>query len=144
MQDIRIAAVSINSPLGQVDQVLTDTGNWCRQAKEAGAEFVLFPELLVHGHCTPNTWDLAETIPDGPSTARLVELARKYQLVLSVGLSEKENNLVYNTQILVGPDGYIGKQRKIHMSRDEVLYYKGGIEMPVFDIGKCKVGTIIC
>ena len=60
MQDIRIAAVSINSPLGQVDQVLTDTGNWCRQAKEAGAEFVLFPELLVHGHCTPNTWDLAE------------------------------------------------------------------------------------
>ena len=144
MQDIRIAAVSINSPLGQVDQVLTDTGNWCRQAKEAGAEFVLFPELLIHGHCTPNTWDLAEAIPDGPSTARLVELAREYQLVLSVGLSEKENNLVYNTQILVGPDGYIGKQRKIHMSRDEVLYYKGGIEMPVFDIGKCKVGTIIC
>ena len=62
--------------------MLTDTGNWCRQAKEAGAEFVLFPELLIHGHCTPNTWDLAEAIPDGPSTARLVELAREYQLVL--------------------------------------------------------------
>jgi predicted amidohydrolase len=46
--------------------------------------------------------------------------------------------------VLVGPSGYIGKQRKIHLSRDEVLYYKGGREMNVFDIGKCKVGTSIC
>jgi predicted amidohydrolase len=65
-------------------------------------------------------------------------------MVLSVGLSEKENDIVYNTQILVGPNGYIGKQRKIHLSRDEVLFYKGGREIPVHDIGKCKVGTIIC
>src|SRR4051794_35315287 len=65
-------------------------------------------------------------------------------MVLSVGLSEKERDIVYNTQVLVGPDGYIGKQGKIHLSRDEVLYYKGGRELPVFDVGRCKVGTVIC
>ncbi len=144
MQTIRIAAVSVNSPLGQVEQVLSEADGWCRQCAEQGAELVLFPELQIHGHCTPNTWDLAEAVPDGPSTRRLLDMAKQYGLFLSVGLSEKENDLVYNTQILVGPDGYIGKQRKLHLSRDEVLFYKGGRDLPVFDIGKCKVGMIIC
>jgi predicted amidohydrolase len=144
MQTIRVAAVSINSLLGHVEQSLDDIDVWSRKAADEGAEFVLFPELQVHGHCTPNTWELAERVPDGPSTRRIIATAEQYRLFLSVGLSEKENDIVYNTQILVGPGGYIGKQRKIHCSRDEVLFYKGGREIPVFDIGKCKVGMIIC
>ncbi len=144
MQSLRVAAVSMNSPHGQSQQVLESLDGWCRKAAENGAELVLFPELLLHGHCTPSTWELAEPVPDGPGTKRVAELAAKYNLHLSVGLSEKENSIVYNTQILVGPQGYLGKQRKIHLSRDETLFYKGGREMPVFDIGKCKVGMIIC
>ena len=31
-------------------------------------------------------------------------------------MSEKESDIVYNTQVLVGPDGYLGKQRKLHLS----------------------------
>lgn len=144
MQSIRVAAISINSPFDQLETILEVVDTWCGKAASEGAELVLFPELLVHGHCTPNTWDLAESIPDGPSTRQLIQLAQKHRQFLSVGLSEKENDVVYNAQVLLGPAGYIGKQRKIHMSRDEVLYYKGGLEMPVFDIGKCKIGTIIC
>ena len=144
MQSLRVAAVSMNSPLGQPEAALAAIGDWCRRAADQGAELVLFPELVVHGHCTPNTWDLAEAVPDGPSLRRLLDLAREYRLFLSVGLSEKERELVYNTQVLVGPLGYVGKQRKLHLSRDEVLFYKGGRELPVLDIGKCKLGTVIC
>src|SRR5689334_14015401 len=115
MQDIRVAAVSMNSPLGKPDRVLEEIGTWCVEAKAQGAELVLFPELAVHGHCTPNTWELAEAVPDGPSVERLVGLARRHCLFLSVGLSEKESDIVFNTQVLVGPEGYIGKQRKLHM-----------------------------
>jgi len=46
--------------------------------------------------------------------------------------------------VLVGPNGYIGRQRKLHTSRDENFFYKGGREINVFDIGKCKVATVIC
>ena len=59
-------------------------------------------------------------------------------------MSEKERDIVYNTMVLVGPDGYIGKQRKLHLSRDEVNFYKGGRDISVFDVGRCKVGVIIC
>lgn len=143
MQTIRIAAVSINSELGQQEQVLARITDYTERAAADNVDLVLFPELVVHGHCTPNTWELAEPVP-GPSVERLCELAERSGRFLSVGLSEKENDIVYNTQVLVGPQGYIGKQRKIHLSRDEVLFYKGGGSINVFDIGKCKVGTVIC
>jgi predicted amidohydrolase len=83
-------------------------------------------------------------VPDGPSVRRLIALSRQHRLLLSAGLSEKERNIVYNTQVLVGPEGYIGKQRKIHLSRDEVKYYTGGRALDVFDVGTCKVGIAIC
>jgi predicted amidohydrolase len=144
MQTIRVAAVSINSPLGDVSGVLEGIEQWTRKAVEQNAELILFPELQIHGHCTPSTWELAESIPDGTSTTQVIQIAREYKTFISVGLSEKQNDIVFNTQILVGPDGYIGKQRKLHLSRDEVLFYKGGRELPVFNIGKCRIGMIIC
>jgi len=144
MQAIRMAAVSMNGLLGEPERVLAAIDGWCERAAAAKADVVLFPELVVHGHCTPNTWELAEPVPDGPSVRRLSDLARRHRLVLSVGLSEKERDIVYNAQVLVGPGGYIGKQRKLHLSRDEVNHYKGGRDLLVFDIGHCKVGTAIC
>src|SRR5579864_7061249 len=144
MQSMRVAAVSMNGLLGEPERVLSAMDSWCERATAAKADFVLFPELVVHGHCTPNTWELAEPVPEGPSVRRLVEIARRHRLFLSAGLSEKERDIVYNAQVLVGPDGYVGKQRKLHLSRDEVLFYKGGRDINVFDIGKCKVGAIIC
>ena len=144
MRTTRVAAVSMNGFLGEPERVLEAIDAWCEKAAAEEAELVLFPELVVHGHCTPNTWELAEPVPDGPSVRRLVQIARRHRLVLCAGMSEKERDIVYNTQVLVGPDGYIGKQRKLHLSRDEVFYYKGGREIPVFDIGPCKVGIVIC
>ena len=144
MQPTRVAAVSMNGFLGEPERVLGAIDRWCAQAAAQKADLVLFPELVVHGHCTPNTWELAEPVPDGPSVARLCDIAQRHRLVLCAGMSEKENDIVYNTQVLAGPNGYIGKQRKLHLSRDEVFYYKGGRDITVFDIGPCKVGVVIC
>lgn len=144
METIRVAAVSMNGFLGEPERSLSAIGQWCERAAAEQAELVVFPELVVHGHCTPNTWEVAEAVPEGPSVRRLVELARRFGLYLSVGVSEKERDIVYNAQVLVGPDGYLGKQRKLHLSRDEVMHYKGGRELFVFDVGKCRVGTAIC
>ena len=140
MESFKIAAVSMNSPFNELDWVFGQMDDYCRKAADSDVRVVLFPELLIHSHCNPKTWDLAESVPDGPNVQRCVQLAKKYRLVLSVGISEKPRDIVFNTQFLVGPGGYIGKQRKIHMSRDETLYYKGDVH----DLGFCKVGTIIC
>lgn len=144
MKSLRVAAVSMNGYLGEPERVLDKIANWCEKAHAQHVDLVLFPELVVHGHCTPNTRELAEPLPDGPTLTRLAEIAKQYGQVLSVGMSERDGGSVYNTQVLVGPGGYIGKQRKLHMSRDEAVFYELGDDMPVFDIGSCKVGMIIC
>jgi predicted amidohydrolase len=141
---MRVAAVSMNGLLGEPQRILKAIDQWCGQAVAEKAELVLFPELVIHGHCTPNTWALAEPVPDGPSLAALVNIAKRHRVVLCAGMSEKERDIVFNTQVLVGPDGYIGKQRKLHLSRDEGFFYKGGRDINVFDVGPCKVGIVIC
>jgi predicted amidohydrolase len=144
MQKTQVAAVSMNGFLGEPDRVLSGIDAWCERAKAAGADVVVFPELVIHGHCTPNTWELAEPVPDGKSVRRLEEIANRHRVTVCAGLSEKERDIVFNTQVLVGPRGYIGKQRKLHLSRDEVFYYKGGREIQVFDMGPFQAGIVIC
>ncbi len=144
MRATRVAAVSMNGFLGEPERVLAAMDGWCERAAAEKADLVLFPELVIHGHCTPNTAELAEAVPDGPSVRAVCAMARRHGLVVSAGLSEREGDGVYNTQVLAGPEGYIGKQRKLHLSRDEVKHYRGGTEMEVFDLGFCKAGTVIC
>lgn len=144
MKKLRVAAVAMNGLLGRTHENLNAIDQWTSRAKDSGAELILFPELVIHGHNDPRTWYNAELVPDGPSVQHLCQLAKKLDVFLSVGLSEKRNDIVYNTQVLVGPEGFIGSQRKIHLSRDEVIHYEGGSEIPVFNIGKWRIGMIIC
>ncbi|MBL8175947.1 MAG: hypothetical protein JNK48_14820 [Bryobacterales bacterium] len=144
MQSFRAAAVTLNAILGDVRGNLDKIARWTAAAAAQGANFVLFPELCVNGHCDPDTHRHAEPIPGGPSTAALHALASLHNLILCAGLSERDGDAVYNTQILIGPQGLIGKQRKIHLSRDEVLYFQPGNAIEVFDLGFARAGISIC
>lgn len=145
MESLRVAAVQMNGPFGQPVENLGAIATWCSRAAEAGAKLVLFPELVITGHwCHRDAYRFAEPVPGGPSTARLEALAREYGLVISAGLGELDGGVQYNTQVLVTPQGYLGKQRKTHMSADEYFHYRPGTQLPVHDIGCCRVGTIIC
>ena len=56
MQTMRVAAVSMNGFLGEPERVLKAIDQWSEQAVAEKAGLVLFPELVIHGHCTPSTW----------------------------------------------------------------------------------------
>jgi predicted amidohydrolase len=86
----------MNSLIGQTERNLTVMAEWCDRAAREKADLVVFPELVVHGHNTPNTWELAELVPDGPSVQRIAGLAQRYGMVISFGLAEKERDIVYN------------------------------------------------
>lgn len=145
METFTIAAVQMNGPFGEVEKNLQAVAGWARQAAEAGARLALFPELVVTGHwCDRAAYRYAEPVPDGPIVRRLEQVARELGLVLSVGMGEMDRGAQYNTQVLVGPAGYLGKQRKTHASSDEYFHFRMGSELPVFDLGFCRVGTLIC
>lgn len=145
MKDLTVAAVQMNAELGRVEDNLRKVRAWTAKASKSAADLVVFPELAITGHwCSSDSWKVSQAVPGGPAVAEVEKLARRHRLHISVGIGEKEQGVQYNTQVLVGPKGYIGKQRKLHMSSDEYFYFRTGTEMPVFDIGKCRIGTVIC
>ena len=89
--------------------------------------------------------DAAEPIP-GPSTKYFGQLANEHDLYIVAGIVEREGAVVYNTSVLVGPDGQlVGKYRKVCLPREEI---EGGVTpgatYPVFDTRFGKVGMMIC
>ena len=145
MQDLTIALIQMNAPLGKVATNLQAHDRWAREATEAGAQLICFPELSITGHwCAGQVWDAAEAVPDGESCRHLMALAHDLGAYLCFGLAERDRGIAYNTQVVVAPEGYVGKQRKLHLSADEYFHFRMGSEIPVLDLGLCRLGIGIC
>jgi predicted amidohydrolase len=109
------------------------------------ADLVVLPETIT---CVGNGLsyaDAAEPIP-GPSTEYFGALAKKHALHLVVGLVERDAPLVFNTSVLIGPDGeLIGKYRKVALPRAEIeAGVVPGDEYPVFETKLGRIGMMIC
>jgi predicted amidohydrolase len=115
------------------------------EAAKRKADLVVLGETLTYAFTGKKMHEVAEAIP-GPSTKYFGELAKKYNLYIVPGIVEREGHLIYNTAVLIGPDGQIaGKYRKTCLPRSEV---EAGIcpaaDYPVFETRFGKVGIMIC
>lgn len=108
-------------------------------------------DLVVLGETVPSVrvgkkgHETAEPVP-GPTTEYFGGLAKKHQMHIALSLYERDGHLVYNTAVLLGPEGsLIGKYRKVCLPHGEVE--KGiapGKDYPVFDTKFGKVGLMVC
>ncbi|MFP6637939.1 MAG: nitrilase-related carbon-nitrogen hydrolase [Nitrospinaceae bacterium] len=112
------------------------------------ADLFVFPELFATGYQFKDMAEsrsLAEHIPGGTITNALIALAQKTHTYFVAGLSEIEADQVYNSSVIVGPEGYIGKYRKIHLfDTEKVCFQAGNLPLKIYDIAGAKVGVMIC
>jgi predicted amidohydrolase len=115
------------------------------EAARQRADLVVLGETVTYAGRKVSFDEVAEPIP-GPSTDYFGTLAKQHNLYIVVGLYERDGHLIYNTSVLLGPDGqFIGKYRKVAPARDEMR--KGvmpGDKYPVFDTRFGKLGMMIC
>lgn len=88
---------------------------------------------------------LAEPVP-GPTTERLGTKARQYRMYIVAGLYEREQDVLYNTAVLIDRQGKVaGKYRKVYLPREEI---EGGLTpgntYPVFETDFGRIGMMIC
>ena len=85
-------------------------------AKAQGAQIAAFPESSILGWENPEAHRLAEPIP-GADSQRIQELAKKYGLMIAIGLDEKKTATGFTTLlILVERSGkLLWKHRKINV-----------------------------
>ena len=112
------------------------------------ADLFVFPELFATGYQFKDMAEsrsLAEQIPGGTTTIALTRIAKKTHTFIIAGLAEIEGDLVYNSAVIVGPEGYIGKYRKIHLfDTEKACFQEGNLPLKIFDIADAKVGVMIC
>lgn len=114
-------------------------------AAKQQADLIVLGETVPYVRTKFSPADCAEPIP-GPTTEYFGGLAKQHALHIALSLYEREGHLVYNTAVLLGPDGaLLGKYRKVCLPHGEVE--KGvapGADYPVFDTKFGKVGLMVC
>jgi predicted amidohydrolase len=143
---IKVAAIQMNSIPYQVDENLKKTKHLIDVAVEQSAQFIVIPELFNTGYrVEEKDVELAESIP-GPTTDWMMSIAKQYKIYLTAAILESgvSQGLVYDTAVLVGPEGLVGSYRKTHLWDAENTRFTKGEEFPVFDTPWGKVGLQIC
>ncbi|RJS77987.1 carbon-nitrogen hydrolase family protein [Candidatus Bathyarchaeota archaeon] len=150
-EKFKIALAQIGCKRADKKENLKKIENFVEKAKNQSADLIVFPELSLTGYVVRDQiYELAETIP-GPSTQVIEKIAEKTQTYIVFGmpeLSEKTQATIYNTAVLVGPKGYIGKYRKMYLPTHSVFeekrYFRPGYQAVAFDTEIGKIGLIIC
>jgi N-carbamoylputrescine amidase len=158
LDSVRVAAAAFEARPGERDDNLARLDERAGRAAAAGAQLLLGPELSLTGFI-PNhpvgdhaAWlrdalaaarGFAEPL-DGPAVQGLQCMARSRGLLLAAGLLEDAGAHLYNTHVLVGPDGLLGAWRKMHVPMFEQPFYNGGGVPAVVDTPLGRIGVTIC
>ncbi|AMO77310.1 nitrilase family protein [Pseudomonas citronellolis] len=147
---VRIAVLQFDPQVGMEnrDRNLRHGLGMAQQAAEAGANLIVMPELANTGYLFTSreeAFEHAEEVPNGPSVQVWMDFARKHKVYLVAGVAEREGMQLYDSAVLVGPEGFIGHYRKAHLWNLEKLWFTpGNLGFPVFDTPIGRIGLLIC
>ncbi len=146
MKDVKITVAAVKSILIDPNENLKQVEKACKVAHKDGARLLLLPECMLTGHGAhrPTVEKNAEPLPEGPLSQAVLKMSEKYQLCIVVGIGERADGVVYNSQMVVDKGKFLGAQRKINLSSDEWRLFAEGRKVEVFDIGDVRFGITIC
>ena len=138
MRKLKVAVAQFEPKDGDKAYNLAVIEKLTATAKEAGAEVISFHEMSVTAYTFFKNLNfdevarLAESVPGGSSTQRLIKISKKYDIPILAGFAEIEDGKIYNTYVCVNNSGVIAKYRKIHPFISK--YISAGTEYVVFDL----------
>ncbi|CAM3434801.1 hydratase [Rouxiella silvae] len=142
---ITVACIQMEPIFGETARNVATSVSMIEQAAAKGANLLVLPELCNTGYVFSSrdeAFTLAENIPDGHSSRAWIACAARLKIYLVAGITERDGESLYNSAVIIGPEGYIGRYRKVHLWGDEALFFEpGNLGFPVF---KTRIGTIGC
>jgi predicted amidohydrolase len=158
---VTVSVVNFNPVWGDKAANLQKIKTMVISASQEGSNIIAFPELALSGYecgdearqdnkpCSMHD-EAAETIP-GPSTEEIAKLTKELGIYVFLGMPErdkKDPEVRYISVAVVGPEGILGKYRKIHLAPlptfTERVCFKPGNELPVFETKYGRIGVQIC
>jgi NAD+ synthase (glutamine-hydrolysing) len=143
---LRLALCQMNATVGDLAGNERKIADGIEQARAAGAQLVLFPELSLTGY-PPEDLLLKEHFLRDARDA-LERLAAKTEGIIAlVGFPERAED-VYNAIGVLAEGGVQGIYRKVFLPNygvfDEQRYFQTGPGGALIDVGGVKIGLTIC
>ncbi len=112
------------------------------------SDLVVLPELCNSGYNFPSkeaAFDNSETVENSIFLSFLQSQCQKYDFDVVTGFNERCKGKTYNSAVLIGKEGYIGRYRKLHLFMNEKDYFYPGDEgLPIFKRKEATLGLLVC
>jgi len=165
---LQVALVQAGPVIMDLPATMEKTVDLIKSAAAQGAKLIVFPEAFISAYprglsfgfvvgsrtmAGRQDWqryyESSIAVP-GPQIDTLAGLAQELDLYLSLGVVEKDaariDTTLYCTNVFLGPQGYLGKHRKLKPTGSERLIWGegDGSTLTVVDTPYGKMGSLIC
>ncbi|MEO0565184.1 MAG: carbon-nitrogen hydrolase family protein, partial [Chloroflexota bacterium] len=143
-RELTIAAVQMNAePTPKADR-LARAATLIARAADDGAQLVVLPELFNAGYeYHENNYALPEAI-DGETVTWMKEQAAQHNIHLTGSLLLIDGKHVYNSQIMLAPDGRRWRYNKNYPYAHERAYFRDGSDEMIAHTDLGKIGMLVC
>ena len=160
MKKVRAAAAQISPILDEAGGTIHKVCETIKDAARQGVEFIVFPETLVPyypyfsfieppvstGRAHLELYEKAVTVP-GPDLESVFKTAAENNIVVVLGINERDHGTLYNAQLIIDADGtLLLKRRKITPSfHERMLWGRGDASgLKVTDSSVGRIGALAC
>jgi 5-aminopentanamidase len=115
---------------------------------DVDADIIVLPELCTTGYSFLTKEEAFEAADDAATTAAFFQsIANEKKAVIVAGFAEKDGNEVYNSALMVLPNGSYEVYRKTHLFyKETICFAKGntGFNVITHPYKDCKIGVMVC
>jgi predicted amidohydrolase len=145
---VKIAGLQVDTKILRKESNLARSLELIELTAKEGARLIILPECALTGYCFSSleeAFPVAEPIV-GPSTEQVMAACRELNVYVVLGLLERDGDKCYNTAVLLGPHGLVGKHRKLHLPYMGIDRFvePGDLPLTVYDTEVGKIGMGIC
>lgn len=147
MREITVAIVQMKPRLGEPEENLVKMSEMIAKiASQQRVDLIVFPELITSGNeLGVRFTEVAQRIP-GPTVNLIAQRANDYGIYVAFGMASKEKveSVLYNSAVVVGPDGdLVEVYNKVHLRGEERMAFREGYKIPVADTDIGSIGLMI-
>jgi predicted amidohydrolase len=141
---IKVAACQVPDVIGDIETSLRWIEDFADQAAAQEVSLVCFPECFLQGYVVEYEFAHQHAIELSSGVfSDIHDRLAALKSVLVFGLIERENNLLFNSAVVIDRGKLIGKYRKTHLFSGEGIFYPG-TTFPVFETEGLPFGINIC
>ena len=145
---LRLALAQVNATVGDIAGNVRKVLSACGRAREAGADLVVFPEMVLPGYPPEDLLLRASFVEENLAAWREVAGSARGVTVVAGFVDRDGKGRACNAAGVAADGRVLGVYRKMHLPNygvfDEMRYFRRGTEPGIFPVGDARVGITIC